>query len=129
VATAADAAIARLDLGDHVRTRPQSLSYGTQRRVEIARALAGEPRVLLLDEPVAGMNREERDQIAAIISSLRADGLSQILIEHDLRMIIDLCDEMLVLNFGREIAAGRPRETAADPAVRVAYLGDRHVAA
>jgi ABC-type branched-subunit amino acid transport system ATPase component len=121
---AADAAIARLGLAAHTQAIPAELSYGTQRRVEIARALAGAPRVLLLDEPVAGMNRAEREEIASVIASLRSqERLTQVLIEHDLRMILALCDHMVVLNFGKRIAEGDPHDTAADRAVQEAYLG------
>lgn len=126
-ARAADDAIERLDLGGVSGSYPGSLSYGTQRRVEIARAVARDPRVLLLDEPVAGMNREERQEIGAIIRSLREDGLTQLLIEHDLRMILDLCDHMFVMNFGLLVAEGEPRETASLPVVQEAYLGRARV--
>jgi ABC-type branched-subunit amino acid transport system ATPase component len=127
VGAVADAAIERLSLGDVRDASPRALSYGTQRRVEIARALAGDPKVLLLDEPVAGMNRSEREEIGDIIRSLRAEGLTQLLIEHDLRMILALCDELYVMNFGRCIARGEPRATAALPEVQECYLGRRHV--
>jgi branched-chain amino acid transport system ATP-binding protein len=124
---AADEAIERLGLGDFSRALPGNLSYGYQRRVEIARALAGDPKILMLDEPVAGMNRQEREEIGGIIGQLRDDGLTQLLIEHDLRMILSLCDHLFVMNFGRCIASGPPRETAALPDVQEAYLGRRHV--
>jgi branched-chain amino acid transport system ATP-binding protein len=127
VAATADAALERLALTEVRGAHPHSLSYGTQRRVEIARALAGDPKVLLLDEPVAGMNRSEREEIGAVIRSLRADGLTQLLIEHDLRMILSLCDQLYVMNFGRCIARGEPRATAALPEVQECYLGRRHV--
>jgi ABC-type branched-subunit amino acid transport system ATPase component len=127
---AADAAIDRLGLASVAHNLPDGLSYGTQRRVEIARALASGPTVLLLDEPVAGMNRAERDEIAEILASLRAqDGLTQVLIEHDLRMILALCDHLVVLNFGKLIAEGEPTSTASDPAVQEAYLGRGHAIA
>lgn len=120
---ATDEAIERLGLGAVVARRPHELSYGHQRRVEIARALAGEPTLLLLDEPVAGMNREERDGIAAILDGLRRDGLTQVIIEHDLRMLLGLCDHLLVMSSGQLIAEGDPRATAALPVVQEAYLG------
>jgi len=127
---AADRAIDRLGLAALAGNLPSGLSYGTQRRVEIARALASEPTVLLLDEPVAGMNRSERDEIAEILVSLRAqEGLTQVLIEHDLRMILALCDHLVVLNFGKRIAEGEPTSTASDPAVQEAYLGRGHAIA
>jgi ABC-type branched-subunit amino acid transport system ATPase component len=129
VAAAADGAIERLGLQPVVHAYPASLSYGTQRRVEIARSLAGAPKLLLLDEPVAGMSRGERDEISAIIRSLREEGLTQLLIEHDLRMIQDVSDHMFVMNFGRLVAEGEPRATAALPVVQEAYLGRKRVLA
>jgi ABC-type branched-subunit amino acid transport system ATPase component len=129
VAAASDEAIERLSLGSFVNTYPTSLSYGTQRRVEIARSLAGNPSLLLLDEPVAGMNRGEREEIAAIVRTLREQGLTQLLIEHDLRMIQDLSDHMFVMNFGRLVAEGEPRATAGLPVVQEAYLGRKRVLA
>jgi branched-chain amino acid transport system ATP-binding protein len=122
----ADAAIERLDLRHVVHEYPHNLPYGTQRRIEIARALAGSPKLLLLDEPVAGMNRTERQEIGAVIASLREDGLTQLLIEHDLRLMLELCDHLFVFNFGRCVADGEPRATAALPVVQEAYLGKRH---
>jgi len=126
-AAAADGALERLGLGELGDRIPGSLSYGTQRRVEIARSLAGEPRLLLLDEPVAGMSRSEREEIGEIVRKLREEGLTQLLIEHDLRMIQELSDHMFVMNFGRLVAAGPPRATAELPVVQEAYLGRRRV--
>jgi branched-chain amino acid transport system ATP-binding protein len=129
VADAADRAIERLALGDLAGDYPTSLSYGTQRRVEIARAIASDPSLLLLDEPVAGMSREERAEISAVVRSLRAEGLTQLLIEHDLRLIQELSDHLFVMNFGRLVAEGEPQSTAELPAVQEAYLGRKHVVA
>jgi branched-chain amino acid transport system ATP-binding protein len=126
---AADEAIARLGLADVADHPPDSLPYGTQRRVEIARALAGRPGLLLLDEPLAGMTGAERAELAGVLEELREDGLTQLVIEHDLRTLLRICDHLFVMNFGRCIARGRPRETAALPEVREAYLGKHHVAA
>jgi branched-chain amino acid transport system ATP-binding protein len=128
-AAAADMAIERLALGRVTDEYPNNLPYGTQRRIEIARALAGSPKLLLLDEPVAGMNRTERQEIGAVIASLREDGLTQLLIEHDLRLMLELCDHLFVFNFGRCVASGEPRATAALPVVQEAYLGRRHAVA
>lgn len=124
----ADDALRRLDLAPFAHLRPGALPYGTQRRVEIARALAGAPQLLLLDEPVAGMNSAERGEIAEVLRQLRRDGLAMLLIEHDLQFVLDLSDDLFVLNFGRLIAAGDPKEVAADERVREAYLGKKHVA-
>ncbi|MCA1599984.1 MAG: hypothetical protein LC769_13430, partial [Chloroflexi bacterium] len=93
------------------------------RRVEIARALATEPRLLLLDEPAAGMNHEETNRLGDAIRSLARPSRAVLLIEHDLPLIMRVCDYITVLNFGRVIAEGAPAAIAADPAVIEAYLG------
>jgi branched-chain amino acid transport system ATP-binding protein len=123
---AAESAIELLQLGHLANRYPTTLTYGTQRRVEIARALAGEPQLLLLDEPTAGMTRGERDEIAELLIRLRHQGLTQILVEHDVQMITDVCDRLVVLNFGRVIAEGTPAECVRQPAVQDAYVGRRH---
>ncbi len=102
---------------------PGVLSYGTQRRVEIVRALATQPRLLLLDEPVAGMNHTERGEITQILRELHADGLTMLIIEHDLRMLLNISDRLIVLNFGKLLAEGEPHATAKLPDVQRAYLG------
>jgi ABC-type branched-subunit amino acid transport system ATPase component len=100
-----------------------TLSYGDQRRVEIARALAEEPRLLLLDEPVAGMNAHEAEVIGDLLLELRAEGLTILVVEHSMGLIMRVSDAVVVLNFGRKIVAGPPREVRADPQVIEAYLG------
>ena len=102
---------------------PSELSYGTQRRVEIARAMATDPRLLLLDEPTAGMNQQERAEISALLQDLRSEGLCQLLVEHDVQMMIDTCDYVFAMNFGKLIAEGKPEDVVRDPQVQEAYLG------
>jgi len=102
---------------------PGSLPYGTQRRLEIARAMASSPRLLLLDEPAAGLNGEERRQLAQIVRSIRDAGVTVVLIEHNMGLVMSLCERVVVLDSGSVIAEGAPEVVAGDPAVLEAYLG------
>ncbi len=111
---------------DHVAdVRSADLSYGMQRRLEIARAMATQPQLLLLDEPAAGMNPQEKEELNAMVRKIRDQhGMTVLLIEHDMRFVMSLCERIVVLDHGEEIARGNPTEIRSNPKVIAAYLGE-----
>lgn len=116
-----------LGLSERATTKAGALPYGEQRRVEIARALASQPKLLLLDEPAAGMNRSEVDNLNSLIVKIRDNfDLTVLLVEHQMRLVMEVCEEILVLNFGKKLALGKPEEIKNDEKVLEAYLGKAH---
>jgi branched-chain amino acid transport system ATP-binding protein len=120
---AAYALLDRVGLAGRANELAGSLAYGEQRRLEIARALATVPGVILLDEPAAGTNPAEKRELAALIEQINAEGVSVLLIEHDMKLVMSVAHRIVVLNFGKRIAEGTPEQIQRDPAVVAAYLG------
>jgi len=124
LAEEADALLEQFQLTDLSRRTADSLSYGEKKRVEMARALAMRPRVLLLDEPAAGMNPTELEWLAETILRLRSTGMAIVLVEHHMKLVMRICDRITVLNFGSKIAEGTPQVVSQDKDVITAYLGE-----
>lgn len=110
-------------LTDYRRRRAATLPYGLQKQLEIARAVSAKPQLLLMDEPAAGMTALERRDLVPRIRSLRDEGLTVVIVEHDMDVIATVCDVVTVLNFGRKLIEGTPQDALASVEVRTAYLG------
>jgi branched-chain amino acid transport system ATP-binding protein len=117
------ALLAFVGIADRAADRARNLPYGYQRRLEIARALGTEPKLLCLDEPAAGFNPAEKDELMQLIRDIRDQGFTVLLIEHDMRLVMGVTDRIVVLEFGHKIADGKPEEIRTNPAVIAAYLG------
>jgi branched-chain amino acid transport system ATP-binding protein len=120
-------AIELLGISEYSGRETGGLPFGVQRSVELARAIASEPKLLLLDEPASGLNIRETGQLAELIDRIRGTGISILLVEHDMSLVMDISDDIAVLNFGKKIAQGKPREIQANRAVIDIYLGEDDV--
>ena len=125
---AARALLQRTGLADYAEVPAAALPYGQKRLLEIARALAAEPKLLLLDEPAAGLNREETQRLADLLRQISASGTAVLLIEHDMSLVMNVAERIAVLDFGRVIANGTPAEVRRNPDVVAAYLGQAEAA-
>ena len=116
----------RIGMGDYLHEQVGNLAMGQQRLMEIARALCCDPALLLLDEPAAGLRHLEKQALAAVLRQLQGEGMSILLVEHDMDLVMDVCDQLVVMEFGTLLTRGTPAEVQANPAVRAAYLGTEH---
>lgn len=125
----ARAALAAAGLGEYPGQVVAELPYGIQKRIEVVRALMADPKVLLLDEPAAGLNEEETEQLQTLLRQINGTGVTLLVVEHDMHFVRTLCEHVVVLNFGKKIFEGTPEEVHRDPAVLEAYLGGDATAA
>ena len=119
----AGALMAFVGLSQYRAAQASQMPYGALKRLEIARALAAKPKILLLDEPAAGLNHVETDAICALIEQIAGTGVTIVLVEHDMKLVMQVSNRILVLDYGKKLAEGRPEEVRADPQVVAAYLG------
>ena len=122
----AEAQLVRIGMGASMHELAGNLALGPQRLMEIARALCADPILLLLDEPAAGLRLKEKQNLAGVLRQLRGEGLSILLVEHDMDLVMGLVDRVVVMEFGTRLIEGTPDEVQASPAVRAAYLGTEH---
>jgi branched-chain amino acid transport system permease protein len=122
----AERQLARIGMADKMFELAGNLALGPQRLMEIARALATDPALLLLDEPAAGLRHKEKQALSEVLRQLKAEGLSILLVEHDMEFVMGLTDRIVVMEFGTKLIEGTPEEVQASPAVRAAYLGTEH---
>ena len=122
----AEAQLARIGMAEQMHELAGNLALGPQRLMEIARALCTDPALLLLDEPAAGLRHKEKQALADVLRQLKAEGLSILLVEHDMDFVMGLTDRIVVMEFGTRLIEGTPAEVQASPVVRAAYLGTEH---
>jgi branched-chain amino acid transport system permease protein len=116
----------RIGMGASLHEQAGNLAMGSQRLMEIARALCSDPALLLLDEPAAGLRHKEKQALAQVLRQLQREGMSILLVEHDMDLVMEVCDQLVVMEFGTLLTRGTPAEVQANPAVRAAYLGTEH---
>jgi branched-chain amino acid transport system permease protein len=122
----AEAQLTRIGLADRMHELGGNLAMGPQRLLEIARALCTDPSLLLLDEPAAGLRHKEKQALAQVLRQLKSEGVSLLLVEHDMDFVMGLADRIVVMEFGTKLMEGTPAEVQASPEVRAAYLGTEH---